>query len=513
MGIVKSQGTKHSLIQYFGVVISAFSTLFIYPLDTEVYGLLQFLISTSYLLFSFSNLGLHAILLKYFPRFNTSPETGQKFFLALLIGSVLLCLFMISALFVFEGQFIHLLKNIGFKESDVLADHLYPLLVLALLTTAIILMRHQAMNFKRIAVPTVIIDLSLKFFLPVSVLLSVYAGMGHPEIAWYLVIYDVFVCLFMAIYLFRLKAFSINVIGLGRMIKRLWKPELGKFGVFSSLSRMGTILAFRIDAFMITLLLGAASNGIYYIILFIANVIQIPFRSLSLIGIPLISDAWEKGETQKIQSIYQKSALNLSLFSVAIFLFLWFSLGDILAFSPKAEELQAGIHLFLFLGLARVTDSITSLNEPILNYSKHYKFGLLFILGLGVSNAILNFYFIQMFGLVGAAIATCISYALYNFTKMIFLYYTFGFNPWSKGMLVLLGLACLTFLALYTIRWVPWSWLRIILNGVFVFLVFVLPAILTRLSPDFNALIRSGSLKIPLIGRRVHKWMKTYTDQ
>ena len=111
---------------------------------------------------------------------------------------------------------------------------------------------------------------------------------------------------------------------------------------------MGTILAFRIDAFMITLFLGAASNGLYYIILFIANVIQIPFRSLSLIGIPLISDAWEKGETEKIQSIYQKSALNLSLFSVAIFLFLFFSLGDILAFSPKSEELQAGIHLFLF---------------------------------------------------------------------------------------------------------------------------------------------------------------------
>ena len=40
VGIVESQGTKHSLIQYFGVLISAFSTLFIYPLDTELYGLL-----------------------------------------------------------------------------------------------------------------------------------------------------------------------------------------------------------------------------------------------------------------------------------------------------------------------------------------------------------------------------------------------------------------------------------------------------------------------------------------
>ena len=159
-----------------------------------------------------------------------------------------------------------------------------------------------------------------------------------------------------------------------------------------------------------------------------------------------------------------------------------------------------------------MTDSITSLNEPILHYSKHYKFGLLFIVGLGVSNVILNYYLIQMMGLVGAAIATCISYALYNFTKMIFLYFAFGFNPWSRGLLVLLGLFGLTLIALNVVQLVNWSWLRIILNGLFVFIIFILPAIRIRLSPEFNSLIQTGALRVPLIGKTIHKWMSAYTD-
>lgn len=513
MGIIKRQGTKHSLIQYFGVLISAVSTLFVYPLDTEVYGLLQFLISSAFLLFSFSNLGLHAVLLKFFPRINKVKTGGIAFFWSVLILSIVFVLLFTFFLSAIEVDLVAFLRSLGFGQSDLLEQHFNVLLILSILTTIVVLLRHQAMNHKRIAIPTVIIELSLKFFLPFAVLASAYLSVTHEAVTHALLWYEVAVVAGLLIYLLVLKAISFRFTQIRSAIRQLFTREVASFGIFSSMNRLGTILAFRIDAVMVTLFLGAASNGIYFIFLFMANVIQIPYRSLSLIGIPMISQAWEKGDKEEIQNIYSKSALNLSLISISIFLFLWFSLPDILLISPKSDELMVGMNLFLFLGLARVTDSITSLNEPILNYSRHYKYGLVFILCMGAANAVLNYYLIQAMGLTGAAIATFLSYSIYNLTKLIFLKVTYGFMPWSKKMIWIMIFGFFTMGLLWLIQLLPQHFYRIILNGLAVLIAFLIPLIRLKISPDFNQLLVLGMGKVPIIGKILKGWVRLLTDK
>ena len=273
---------------------------------------------------------------------------------------------------------------------------------------------------------------------------------------------------------------------------------------------MGSVLAFKIDAFMITLMLGAASNGIYYIFLFIANVIQIPFKSINQISAPLISAAWEAGDMSKLSEIYQKAAINLAIIAFAMFLFLWFALPDILMLSPKSDELMAGVSLFIFLGLARVTDSITSVNEQILAYSRHYRYSVVFILMMGVVNVILNYYLITQYGLVGAAVASLIAYGIYNFSKMVFLYVVYGLNPWDRSLGYLLILSFICYGGLYLVSLVDLSLMRIPIYAVVILLVLVMPTVRLKLSPDFNRLLSQLSGRIPIFGASIRSVLDKY---
>lgn len=510
MGIVRRQSAKHSLVQYIGVAVGAVSTLFIYPLNQELYGFAQFLIGTSLMLYPLFNLGLNTLLLKYYPRFASTVQSGHTFFRRTIWLSILLFLLVAIPFIAFKSSIIKMLASSGFSEIDLLADHYYQVLILILTTILIVILRGQGINYRRIVMPAILSEFSLKIFLPVSVLLSLYMTVTFNLFSWWMIAYYVIVVLLMAAYLFKIDALSFGQ-GHGKSIKDMFfSKESISYSLYSSLNRMGSLFAFRIDAFMITLILGAASNGLYYVILFIANVIQIPFKSVNQITVSLISKAWEENDVQRIEDLYQQSARTLTLLSMTLFLFLYWSLSDILLLSPKADQLQTGVNLFLFLGLAKVANSLTSVNEPILNYSKYYKFGLYFVLTLGVSNIFLNYILISSHGLVGAAMATCLAYVIYNGIKLIFLFWVYKMHPFSKGVVAILGLSLIAILVQYPVQYIPSPFLRVPLNGLVVLVVLVLPSIVFKLSPEFNGLLKVVFDKIPIFGPSLKSWITKY---
>ncbi|MBK8042484.1 MAG: hypothetical protein IPK21_07350 [Haliscomenobacter sp.] len=84
MGIIIRQGIKRSIIQFLGVGIGAASTLFIYPLALETYGLAQFLLNTA-AFFPLRNLGHQRPDRKVFPAFK-DEQHGHNGFLGFLLG-------------------------------------------------------------------------------------------------------------------------------------------------------------------------------------------------------------------------------------------------------------------------------------------------------------------------------------------------------------------------------------------------------------------------------------------
>jgi len=487
VGVVNRQGGKHSLLRYIGVGIGAISTLFIYPLNRDLYGFAHFLIGTAFLLHPLLNLGVLTLCVKFFPRFE-SKELQHAFLNKLTIYSLALFTILGLVMLLFKPSIIHFLSEAGFSEVLLLDKYYKYILVLTLTTIMTALYRQQSMNYKRIVIPTAIVDFGLKIFLPVAILISLAYPYTYGDFAKFFACYQTLIVIGLLYYLYRIGAFS-WVYSKNLFQNRITRQELTEYSLFASLSRIGTVIAFRIDAFMITLMLGAASNGLYYIMLFIANTIQIPFQSLSQISAPIIARAWEKGEVSKIEDIYKKSALILMIVVLAMFGFLYFSLPSILSLSPKGSELMTGVGVFLFLGLARVSDSLTSVNEPILNYSSYYKYNLVFVSLLAVLNIGLNYVFIQEYGLIGAAIATFLAYTIFNLAKMTFILFKSKIHPFSSPMFMILLIGLVSGLVMYFLPEINYLVLDVALNGIIVLVLFLTPVYFGKYSSEFNQLV------------------------
>ncbi len=100
---------------------------------------------------------------------------------------------------------------------------------------------------------------------------------------------------------------------------------------------------------------------------------------------------------------------------------------------------MSGKIVILILGIAKLFDMITSVNELIISYSKYFRFNLFALLVLAVLNVIANLIFIPYFDIAGAALATLLSIVLYNSVKTIFIYTKYRIHPF-QGQMFKIGL-------------------------------------------------------------------------
>lgn len=149
----------------------------------------------------------------------------------------------------------------------------------------------------------------------------------------------------------------------------------------------------------------------------------------------------------------------------------------------------------MFLGGAKIINLLTSVDNLIIIYSKWYKYNLLFLLLMSSINIVLDFYFIEAYGLEGAAISTLISFFLYNLVKGIFIYIKLRIQPFSRSTIILLatligGVFIGTLLQQVTIMDI--ALLSLVVIGVITGLFYTALFYLLKVSAEFNDLIDKG---------------------
>lgn len=490
MGIIQRQSIKNSAINYIGVGIGFLSTLFIYNLDREVYGFAQFLYSTAVFLVPFVSLGTIALVVKYFPILKQT-ETGYKFMNTIIMLMVFASLGFCFVIVVFNNQFIQFVQWIKMDPARILEEYIWFVFPLVLLICIINLLIKHASNLMRIVVPAMINNLGFKLALPVFILLSYYNYIDKNQLALCLIGFFFLVMIALFYYLYKLGSVGKGTLNLSQIPKKT-KKEMGTFALYSSLNGLSASFAFRIDIIMISTLLGFASNGTYVILLFFSNIINIPRNALSKISAPLISKAWKENNKAEVQLIYKKASLNLLIAGLFVLILIWFSLIEFDKIASGDEVFWNARYVFLFLGFGRIIDLMMSVNTEIITYSKQFRYNLLFMIVLGMSNVILNYFLINAYGIEGAAIATCLSFVIFNGMKFLFIWYQFGMNPLQWKSLILIILAIFVF---GTMSFIPFSYhpfINLILKGIVILILFFLPIYLFRLSEDLNKLIHES---------------------
>lgn len=495
MGIIIRQSVKATLVNFAGVVIAILSTLFIYPRFEEIYGFAQFMIGTASLFVPFASIGLVSIVVKFYPKFQTEDKKNQGMLSMLLISFLIIFGLFLLTFLVWRFPIMDWLKEVGVDKQSRIPTYISVILILA----AIIIIRDILIAYsnsnKRIVVPQLITQIGMKIFMPVAVLVFGIYELSKMELAYSIIGFYSVVGLLLVLYL--------RYLGVFKLVKPNWKflkptdkKEIFNYGIFSSFNQMGGLLAFRIDTIMIPMLLTFSSNGIYAMMLFLSNVIEIPTKAVRSIAAPIISESWNNGDMQEIETIYKKSALNLAIPGIAILLIIWFSFDSIASISSDPDKLLAGKYAFLFLGIGKLFDLFTSVNDQIIVYSPKYKYNLIFILVLGVSNVILNFYLIKEYGITGAAIASCIAYLIYNSIKLLFIQVNYKMNPFTSGLFKVIIIGVLLTTILYFIPKLHFPILEIMKNGIIIAFFYFPTIYFLNISPDFNKLCNIALSKL-----------------
>ena len=100
-----------------------------------------------------------------------------------------------------------------------------------------------------------------------------------------------------------------------------------------------------------------------------------------------------------------------------------------------------------------------------------------------------NWYFIQLYGIEGAAIATGITLAIFNIIKLVFLKVRVGLWPFSWKNLSILVIAVVTFGMISLLPFLENLWLDIVVRSSLTALLFLVPNVVFRLSPEINDVI------------------------
>ena len=433
MGIVQRQSLKNSIVNYLGIIIGGLSTMFIYPLDWELYGEIQFSLSTAILLSAFFSLGSHSLANKYFPYFESTKTKG---FLSLLFIYSAVNIILISVLlYIFRMPFTSILELGGFDIGKI-NDNLFIILPLGILLVFIAILRAHSFNFGRIVYPDIISNFSLKIVVPGIILLSYFSMINYNIAGWILVVYHLLIVIALMLYIKSLKGLDFKL-GVVKRIERKKHVEMIRYMLYGAMNHVGNILVYKIDIVMIGLLLSATKVGYYSIFLFLSVVIEIPTKAVFQITGPMISKAFDDNKMEEIKKLYQSSSINLYIVGIFLFILIWFNIDTFFAVMTNGEYLITFKYVFLVLALTKVFDMLTIVNFSIISYSKYFRVNSLFISILAVSNILLNYYLINSFDIIGAALSTAISMLFFNILKTAFVAIKYKMHPFRWELIII----------------------------------------------------------------------------
>lgn len=427
------QALLFSIINYIGVAIGMISTLFIYPNDKEFLGIVRFIDGFAQILYPIMVLGASTALLNFQPQLNAFLQ--RKLF----SYSAVSIIFMIGfcAFFVSVFYFLEVTKNTEY--------YIYGFII-AVFLAFIDLMKRQAYNLQKIAVPTFFEKIVPKITLPLAFILVLYFAVSYHKA---LSIYTFsFLLIFVAIGWYLLRIFKpVYSFNYQDLFQEISKKDYYKYSLYAFCASLGSFFAFRIDSIMIPEFISNEANGDFNIGVNLANALMIPATGVFALYSPIISEALKNNDFKLLKNKYAEVAKNLYFIGILMFGCLLLGISDLFSLLPTAQKLAPTIPILYILGANVILNMSTGFSTEIIAYSKFFKFNLIAILSLAVLNIGLNYLILTQtdFGIIGVAYASLISMFVFNLMKLIFIYKKFQILPINISYLktILLSLVLL----------------------------------------------------------------------
>lgn len=481
MGIVRNQGIKNMLSAYTGVVLGYVNVILLFPayFTSEQFGLINLMISVSFVYTQLSSIGLVNAISKYFPFFKTEDKK-HNFFLTYVVVLSLSGFFVTTLLFV---VFRPVIVEAYINNSKLFVDYFILLVPLAFSLLVYVIFETLARIVFRTVLANFVREVIIRVLTTADIILFIYN----------IVDFTGFIYIFVGIYIFSALIIVFQVI-FSREFKFVFSikgmerkhfVEFLRYGTYNLFSGAAMFVGQKVDIMMIGSMIGLSIVGAYSLYLFIATVISIPMRAFSKIAIPIIANSWKDNDIKQINDIYKRTSLIQMIFGVLLYIGVIINKHNLFVIVKKPEYV-ANFDIFYFLGIAFLIDVAVGLNSEIISSSKYYRYDALFNLIMLVVSIVTNLLFIPILGGVGAAIAAATSFFVFNFSKWLFLFIKYKMQPitFRQLLVILLGLACVWIN--YLIPQLQNVYLDIVFRSSIISVIFVASLYFTKISFDLN---------------------------
>lgn len=485
MGVIQRQSFKHSVVNFTGLAVGALSMLLLYPRVLEPYGLMSFLLGVSMLALPVLTLGANTVALRFFPVFE-DKTTGHHGLLPLLLAMCGAgCLLGAALAGLFWPQLV------AGVRSPLLREYLWVAFPYAFLYVANSVLAVYCANFKRIVVPSILFDLSQKLVLPL-LLVGVWQGWWELGAALAgMVLHALLVLVGLALYLRSLGQWHWRWPDWAFLTPAL-RREMVQFVGLGAFGGFALLMVTKLDGLMVGSVSTLTETGVYAIAVNIAAFIGVPTTSLYTASVSSVSRYLADNNLAELGSLYKKVSINLLVVGLLLLGALLTSVDELFAILPNRGALEVGKTALLLLGLARLVEMATGLNNYLIYYSKYYRYSLLALALLAAANVGLNLLLIPRFGLSGAAAATLVSITLYNVFTLVMVQQKFGLQPFTRAAPVAVLLALGVFAVVSQVPRTGWAWADLVLRSGLFAIVFAGLVLRFRLSDDMNDAARKG---------------------
>lgn len=444
MGQIRKQTIQSSFLSYIGFLIGAVNTYFFTRqgvFTPDQYGLTQVIISISQILAPLATFGMVAYMNKFFPYYYDNLENRRNDLL-----TVAVIFSAIGAILVFSGALIFkplVVQKFAKKSTSLVVEFYYWTLVFSFFYLCFLILESYLGTLKRTVLPNFMKETAYR--LGVLVLIGLYA--------FKLINFGTFIILFCCIYLVIVIIIIAYLFFSGQLlfslqISKVTKRFRKRVITYVSFVYAGIVIngiARQIDTIALAGARSLTDAGVYSLNQFAAAILQVPYRGMQSIGGALIAQHWKDKNKAAIEKIYKRSAINLLLMSSFLFYNIWMNYDDGLSILHINEKFAAGKTVFLILGIYNMMELGTGINAAVISTSPAWRFEFYSgILLLSISIP-LNIYMARWRGMEGVAIATFVTFTIYNTIRLVFIKRRFDMWPFSIKTLYAIGLGLISY--------------------------------------------------------------------
>lgn len=451
MGIVVRQSIKGTIMNYIGVAIGFITTFFVMTkyLTQEEVGLTRVMADAAILLSGLGALGTNTSALRYYPYFRDPKSRDHGFFgWTIIVPAIGFTIFTIL-FFVFKDFIIEKFS----KESSLFVNYIYLVIPMAFFMMYMTVFETNANILMRIVVPKMVREVGVRLFTLCDYILYITGVISLDWMVIGLCLTYVVAMLLNIIYLLAMSKISFKIEP-GHISKWLRRDFLFYTLFLTVAAVVGNIIP-SLNTFFITAQMGLVFTGIYSIASYMANLVEMPYRSVSAISRPIISQAMKDNDTQRASSLCKSVSLHQLIAGAMVFFIIWVNIDLFFELLPNGEKYAAGKWVFFLLGLAKLVNSSLNIGVSVLSYSRWYYYQLIYTAILTVSAIILNNKLIPLLGMTGAAWSSIISYAIYYLLLLSMIIWKTKISPFSWQELVVVVIMA----AIFVLNWLSMTYI------------------------------------------------------